>query len=484
MIISIGNVSCTVTEATTVQLLRISKVLTCFAPGYRYSYLYKLNKWDGRVCLFENNQIPTGLIPLVLTAVTPSKLIDERGITAVPANNHCRVKLRDYQLAATGKALFNNIHGAYWPRGVLKAATGAGKTQMAAAMIQLTNLPTLFLVDTQELLTQAFDTFRSYGIDVGTSIEENRKTTVLTIQSLMQFAHKTNKKTESGHTRTDEEVAEISVKKQAKSKVAIHFLSGINQLFVDECHGIAASVDKGNLMYRALSLMPNAYMRWGLTATPFERDNYSNFLLEGATGSIICEIGAQELIKSGYLAKPLITIYKNTFLVKCPTKWPECYKYGVVLNDKRNDKIVQEAIYRSKPCIVLVSSVDHGVLLQQRFARHGHSVPFINGKTDKDSRKEALVELREGRIPIAIASEIYDAGIDVPNVRTIILAGAGASTTNNKQRIGRGMRISDGKTSFEVIDFYDGYCPTLRKHSNARHKVWVEEGYDVDTKKF
>ena len=47
------------------------------------------------------------------------------------------------------------------------------------------------------------------------------------------------------------------------------------------------------------------------------------------------------------------------------------------------------------------------------------------------------------------------------------------------QRIGRGLRLDTGKEEVIVVDFMDEHSRTLKNHSNARIKVWKEEGFTV-----
>lgn len=478
--ILVGNVNCEIQDISKLELDRISKALNCFAPNYKFTHLYKRNLWDGRVSLLNGNSFPTGLLSEVVKHCKEIQIVDQRNIRPLNGNFKTTIPLRSYQLDAINKALNNTYLGMKWPRGVIKICCGGGKTFTAAAIAQVTNVITLFVVDRQELLRQAVDAFSQFNIDVGTSIENPKRVTVTTIQSLMKFSHVTNEKTASGNVRSEKEINRISANKKQKELQVIQYLNTVEQVFMDEAHGVAGTIENGNMMFKALALMPNAYMRWGLTATPFERDDYSNLLLEGATGSTVVEIGAKKLIELGYLSAPTINFFKMKNTIDIPEGWPECYNYGIVLNDKRNDKIVQEAIKAQKPCIVLVSSVQHGILLSEKFKQLNHTVPFLSGQDDKEYRQDIQSQVKDGTVPIVIASKIWNTGVDMPNVRTIILAAAGSSVSNIRQIIGRGMRVTPDKKTFNFIDFIDNKSKTLREHSRIRRMVLMQEGYTVN----
>jgi superfamily II DNA or RNA helicase len=81
---------------------------------------------------------------------------------------------------------------------------------------------------------------------------------------------------------------------------------------------------------------------------------------------------------------------------------------------------------------------------------------------------------------VFIASPIFDEGIDVPRVDTVILACGGKSYVKLLQRIGRGMRKKDdGKNELIIIDFIDDTNKYLLKHSDRRIKTYVSEGFDA-----
>ena len=103
-------------------------------------------------------------------------------------------------------------------------------------------------------------------------------------------------------------------------------------------------------------------------------------------------------------------------------------------------------------------------------------------QTARDGQKlQAIKDLRQGKIDGVIASTIWDQGVDIPEIRTLIMAGGGKSLVRNLQRLGRGLRIAEGKTSLEVYDFYDNSTRWLRNHSSERKKLWDSEGFNVTT---
>ena len=477
MKILVDNVRAFLVDFSPSDLEKVRKKLETYAPGYRYTYLFKQRKWNGKVSMLNGEAIPTGLLPVVVKGFPNIQIIDNRGVS-VPTFRETSVPLRDYQRDVLKAAFENKLYGTWWPRGVIKVATGGGKTEIAAAMIEMTNLKTLFLVHRKELVDQAVDRFAKYGVAAGKitegKLDTESRLVVATIQSLMSFRHKVNKT----KNRSAEDVASIKAKKIARGQTITDFLNKVEQVFIDEAHLTAATLDKGNMFAEALNLMPNAYMRWGLTATPFMREEYHDWLLEGTTGQILYEIKSRELIDDGWLAEPKITMYRMK--MQSLGDWQDDYHFGVIDHEKRNEKIIECIKTRPGPIMILVQRINHGKILLELCNKAGLRVRFLHGDVSLPDRKQALTDLKSGQIHAVIGSTIWDEGLDVEEIRTLILAGGGKSKIKNLQRLGRGIRLSRGKEEVEVIDFFDEGSRWLRAHARQRKKIWLDEGFEVE----
>jgi len=94
-------------------------------------------------------------------------------------------------------------------------------------------------------------------------------------------------------------------------------------------------------------------------------------------------------------------------------------------------------------------------------------------------RRRIIEKFKAGQIDVLISTSILDEGFDAPDTRFLILAGGGKAEHRQTQRIGRGMRASEGKHELTVIDFMDrGHY--LGKHSEARLAGYkAEEAFNV-----
>ncbi|KKL20411.1 hypothetical protein LCGC14_2455730, partial [marine sediment metagenome] len=350
-----------------------------------------------------------------------------------------------------------------WPCGVLKIATGGGKTELACALYQGIKVPTVFVVHLKHLIKQTRDRFKFYGVDTGQIGDgvfdpDEDGVTVATIQTI----HNTLKGGDS-------------------AKIATFIRA--QQIFFDEAHLCAASLDKGNQFIMLSRQFRHAYHRWGLTATPFMKDEYSNQLLMGATGDVLYTVTNDQLIKAGYLTKPTITIIECP-PTKGPRSWPEVYASAIVLNRWRNLRIVDELLKAPTPAIIMCNRITHANIIANIAKHKGIVLPVVQGSTSSADRAKIIKDLQSGSERAIIVTSIYDEGVDIPNLRTLIFAGGGKSKIANLQRLGRGLRKSPGKHEVLVIDFDDSANGAiLKRHSAARRKLWKEEGFRVEERK-
>ncbi len=431
----------------------VSDELSYRPSGYIYTPQYRNKSWNGYVSLFEWNsgRFLTGLVQQVHDCLKDHLVVhDVVDIRTVPEPARSPIQLkgitpRDYQIEATRMAI-------QYVRGILDMGTGAGKTEVACAIIQYLGLPTLFIVNKRTLLLQTKERFETrLGVKVsvfGNGKYELGEVTVASIQSLKKYLPK------------------------IKDKLKEYF----KVVFVDECHGVS------NNSYLKVLKNCEAYYRFGLSGTPLDRTDNANLYIIGAFGPVIYKVSSSELIEDGILVKPRIIFIPSGDYRGAMAKhefeesrnWQEVYSNGIVHNPNRNQmimEIVEKLLtdWGRTNVLVLIREIEHGKTLQEKFEKELMiSVPFIHGSTKKDEIAYHLNQFKRGKLPILIASTILDEGIDLPNISSIVLACGGESTIRSIQRIGRGIRKSEGKEDVVVIDFIDNYHYILKRHSRKR----------------
>ena len=272
-----------------------------------------------------------------------------------------------------------------------------------------------------------------------------------------------------------------------------NYIKNAQMCLWDECHHLPASS-----LVSIANKCKNAYYRIGVSATPW-RDAGDDLLIEAVLNKKKdAVINASMLIEMGYLVKPEIYFVpiKQVFKGK---NYQDIYNKAIVENLDRN-KIITKIAYnmyiRDKHILMLYKNIKHGEkLLDTVSKRIGEKVkPFTikNPKTNKDvtvrvrnvellsgnddtvKRLAVFEAVKAGFCRCLIASTIADEGLDLPILDTLILAGGGKSSTRAFQRIGRVIRLHEGKTKGIVFDFTD-YTPMLRRHSRNRQKYYEQE---------
>ena len=106
---------------------------------------------------------------------------------------------------------------------------------------------------------------------------------------------------------------------------------------------------------------------------------------------------------------------------------------------------------------------------------------FICGEESTEVREKALVDFREGKIKVLIATSILDEGVDIPNIDVLVLAGGGKSSIATLQRVGRGLRKGGTVDRLYIVDTIDFQQHHLLKHSMQRLEDYkAEECFEIE----
>lgn len=98
-------------------------------------------------------------------------------------------------------------------------------------------------------------------------------------------------------------------------------------------------------------------------------------------------------------------------------------------------------------------SVGHARFMAERFARAGIPSLAVHGGSDEEERGAVRGKLERGEVAFVFTCDLYNEGVDLPFVDTLLLLRPTESATLFLQQLGRGLRIHPGKTSTLVLDF-------------------------------
>jgi len=454
--------------------------------------------WDGRIYLIhrekkwckcplpkDGTHFPTGLFGKIRKLFTENnisyKVIDKR---VKPDKNLIlemskEVEIRDYQEEAAEVSVKQT-------RAILQAATGSGKNCIGARIIQKCGVsPFIFYVPSVDLLKQSQAELSRFLLQNGTNLKvgaigggiyDPADVNVMTIQTAVRACGKE-------YIRFDEEDEDESKEGicvlEEKRKEILDLIMNAKGFILDECH-VAASESVQIIADYSV----NAYFRILMSATPF-RDKNDDILIEACAGKVSINITASFLIKLGYLVKPNIYFVSHTPAQTESQTYPSIYKEAIVENIERNNIIAKLALRMAENgsnVLILVQQIAHGKILKELIP---DSV-FLYGANSGKERYKHLEKMRGSESRITISSVIFDIGIDVRSLDTLILCGSGKSSTRALQRIGRTLRpytnpITGVKKEFSTVIDFEDHCKYLLQHSRKRKSIYrTESEFAID----
>jgi superfamily II DNA or RNA helicase len=230
-------------------------------------------------------------------------------------------------------------------------------------------------------------------------------------------------------------------------------------IVVDEFHHAAAPT------YQGLLSSFNPMILLGLTATPERMDGKN--VLDYFDGRIAAEIRLPEAIERKLLCPfQYFGVSDDTDLSEIrwvrggydKTELSNLYSINRAIAEKRANHIIN-SLYKYVTDIGSVHglgfcvSIEHARFMSDYFNEKGiPSIALTSGSSD-DERATAKAKLLSGEIKFIFVVDLYNEGIDIPEVETVLFLRPTESLTIFLQQLGRGLRLSDGKECLTVLDF-------------------------------
>ncbi|MDQ1306597.1 MAG: hypothetical protein QG671_2429 [Actinomycetota bacterium] len=98
-------------------------------------------------------------------------------------------------------------------------------------------------------------------------------------------------------------------------------------------------------------------------------------------------------------------------------------------------------------------SIEHAQFMAAHFTRNGLPSVAIWGDSPMADRQAALRDLAAGRVRVVFSVDLFNEGVDVPTVDTLLMLRPTESPTLFLQQLGRGLRRYKGKSFCTVLDF-------------------------------
>jgi superfamily II DNA or RNA helicase/HKD family nuclease len=331
-----------------------------------------------------------------------------------------------------------------YARNLIVAATGTGKTVMAALdyrdQAQARGEPPtlLFVAHRKEILEQALDCFRS----------------VLRDQNFGRLLVDGHEPEDWCHVFAS--VQSLRGRRPWEFLGADHF----EHLVVDEAHhGTAAS-------YRPLfeSLKPRLLL--GLTATPERMDGSS--ILPDFDNRICAEIRLPEALAAKLLCPFHYFGVADNIDLSAERFWRngryaseelENVFTGDDVRARQRVDLVLRALRRYQPeldavrAVGFCAGVRHARYMSRYFVEAGLSAAVVVGDTPREERERHLAEFRAGRLQFLFTVDVLSEGVDIPEIDLVMFLRPTDSLTVFLQQLGRGLRHAPGKDCLTVLDF-------------------------------
>ena len=232
-----------------------------------------------------------------------------------------------------------------------------------------------------------------------------------------------------------------------------------DHIIIDEFHHAAApTYQKLLTYYRPRTLL-------GLTATPERMDGKD--ILQYFGGRIAAEIRLPEAIDRKLLS-PFQYFGVTDTVDLNDVKWSRggydkndlerVYTFSGMVAERRADMVI-EAVLRYVTDIDEVKglgfcvSVAHARFMAKYFNEHGIPSISLDGGSPDEERGSAKKRLVGGEIRFIFVVDLYNEGVDIPEVNTVLFLRPTESLTVFLQQLGRGLRLADGKECLTVLDF-------------------------------
>jgi superfamily II DNA or RNA helicase/SAM-dependent methyltransferase/SOS-response transcriptional repressor LexA len=323
-------------------------------------------------------------------------------------------------------------------RGLVVLATGLGKTWLAAFDAgQVGARRVLFVAHREEILAQAAETFlrirpqARVGFYMGQSRDAEVDVLCASVQTLARTEH----------------LGRFSPQ---------HF----DYVVVDEFHHAAASTYRRLLTHFAPSFL------LGLTATP-ERTDQSD-ILSLCDDNLVFSTDLFDGIRAGLLAPFHYYGIWDESVDYREIPWrngrfdPEQLSTKLATLARARHALKEWQRRAQARTLAFCVSTAHADFMAGQFNRAGIAAAAVYSGSDL-GRAEALEALKAGQLKVIFSVDLFNEGVDLPAIDTVMMLRPTESKILFLQQLGRGLRRAEGKDKLVVLDFIGNHQSYLLK---------------------
>lgn len=326
-------------------------------------------------------------------------------------------------------------YGSY--KNLVVAATGTGKTMVAAfdykEQIKYEDKKLLFVAHRKEILEQSLYTFRN--------VLKDQNFGALWVGE---------------HTPTDKTHLFASTQTLNSNKNFMEFAKDyFDYIVIDESHHSSASTYTEVLRYFEPEIL------LGLTATPERMDGEN--ILDFFNNRIASEIRLGDAIGRKLLS-PFhyfgVTDHESLSHLKWSQRGYDVSELeNVYTKSKQRVQTILDAMGRylsdmeTFKALGFCVSIKHADFMASSFEKAGIPSKAIHSGTSSEERRIALSQLKNGELNCLFTVDLFNEGVDIPDIDTVLFLRPTESLTVFVQQLGRGLRLSEGKDALTVLDF-------------------------------
>lgn len=320
--------------------------------------------------------------------------------------------------------------------GMVTMATGLGKTWLAAFdAAQMGVARVLFIAHREEILKQSRNVFRqvmptaTMGLYIGEEKQPEADFVFATVQTMSRYLD------------------------QFPS-------DSFDYVVVDEFHHAAATT------YR--KVIDHFWPRFllGLTATP-ERMDGADLLALCADNSVFnCDlvegIRRNELVPFHYWGVPDPVDFE-------PIPWrngrfdPQALEAAIETQERAQSAFDEWQSRRGTRTLAFCASKHHSDFMSAFFFERGVRCASVHSGPTSGPRHESIDDLRSGALEVIFTVDLFNEGLDVPDIDTVLMLRPTESPIIFLQQLGRGLRIKEGKEALTIVDFIGNHRSFLLK---------------------
>ena len=225
-------------------------------------------------------------------------------------------------------------------------------------------------------------------------------------------------------------------------------------VWVDEAHHVGSES-----FQRVLGALAPP-MLGGATATPWRGDRVD---IDTILGQPVAKIGIDEGLRRGFLCEADYRLLADNI------DWEfvrERSRHEYTIRDlntrllipirddeaaRRTVEVFQNEARRS--AIVFCASVEHARTFAATLRLYGMKAAHITGDVDARGRERTMAALRKGDLDAVTTVDIFNEGVDVPDVDLLVFMRVTHSRRIFVQQLGRGLRLAPDKEKVVVLDF-------------------------------